>query len=228
VGGNVNNTMIDKMLSLVAPHPCSGCGKVGSLLCDDCKSDIISHPFIGCIVCDGPSYNGVCRKHHLPYKKAWVVGERRDTLQRLISSFKFQNAKEGAAVLATLLDERLPHLPENTVVVPIPTIAPHVRQRGYDHTRLIAKQFAKRRHLDWEPLIQRKDKSIQKNAGRLLRKRQATKAFYIKGAVDPRTHYLVVDDVITTGATLEYASQLLKDAGATSIWVGAIARQPLD
>ncbi len=146
--------MIDELLNLVVPHLCSGCGRVGSLLCVNCKYDIIAHPFHGCIICQKLSRAGICSKHHSPYAKAWVVGERRDTLQRLVGSFKFKNAKAGAAVLAQLLDERLPKLPDNTIVIPIPTLSAHIRERGYDYAHLIADQFAKRRHLTIERLIE--------------------------------------------------------------------------
>ena len=219
--------MIDGILNLVAPHLCSGCGRVGSLLCDDCKSDITSHPFTGCIICQKQNSRGVCKSHHLPYAKAWVVGERRDVLQRLIGSFKFLNAKSGARILAQLLDERLPAL-DNVVVVPVPTISAHIRERGYDHARLIAEQFAKIRKLPFAPVIARRSKSIQKRADRATRDRQARNAFTIIKPLKPNTTYVIVDDIITTGATLEYAAELLKRAGASSVWVAALARQPLD
>ena len=220
--------MIDGLLSLVAPHLCSGCGRVGSLLCTDCKSDIIQHPFSRCLVCQKPSNGKICVKHHSPYAYAWVVGERRDTLQRLVGSFKFQNAKAGAQILAQLLDERVPTLPTETIIVPIPTISSHIRERGYDHAQLIAEHFAKRRKLPLQSLIERKTKSIQKNADKTARKEQAQHAFHITKPVSPTATYLIIDDVVTTGATLQYASELLKQAGASTIWVAALARQPLD
>ncbi len=219
--------MIDELLHFVAPHLCSGCGRVGSLLCDDCKSYIIQRPLRGCVVCLNTSRDGVCASHHLPYTKAWVVGERRDTLQRLVGSFKFQHARAGARILAELLHERIPLLPQETIVVPVPTISSHVRERGYDHTRLIAEHFAKRRHLPVELVIKHQGTSVQKKANKKTRALQAQHAFSLSKPVKD-VPYLIIDDVITTGATIEYASELLKQAGAAAIWVGAIARQPLD
>jgi ComF family protein len=220
--------MIDGILELIAPHLCSGCGRVGSLLCEDCKSDIISQPFIGCIACQTPNMSGVCAKHHLPYAKAWVVGERKDVLQRLIGSFKFLNAKSGARILAQLLDERLPVLPKETIIVSIPTIPSHVRERGYDHARLIAEQFAKMRKLPLERPIERQNKSVQKRADKKLRAQQAQHAFRVTKPLKETAKYLIIDDVVTTGATLEYASELLRRAGASTVWVAVLARQPLD
>ena len=220
--------MIDKMLSVVAPHLCSGCGKIGSPLCDHCKYDIIEKSFIGCIVCGRPTSVGVCQQHHISYQRAWVVGERKAVLQRLIGNYKFQNMKAAAEPLAGLLDERLPDLPADTVIVPIPTAPAHIRERGYDHLLLMAKYLAFKRGLPIERLLGRANMATQHHANREKRIEQAQSAFRIVGKVDPTRTYLLVDDVVTTGSTIDQASRLLAEAGATVVWVAAVARQPLD
>ncbi|MCK9623140.1 MAG: hypothetical protein M0R47_21720, partial [Methylobacter sp.] len=139
--------MIDKVLEFVAPHLCSGCGEIGTLLCGNCKNDIIKNLFTGCIVCREPNSNGICPSHKLSYKRAWVVGLRKGALQRLIGGFKFQNMKAGAWYLADLLDERLSPFPPGTLLVPIPTTPAHIRERGYDHILLITQYLASKRGL---------------------------------------------------------------------------------
>lgn len=220
--------MIDKMLSVVAPHLCSGCGEIGSPLCDHCKYDIIENAFMGCIVCGSPTTVGVCQQHHIYYQRAWVVGERKAVLQRLIGNYKFQNVKAGAETLADLLDDRLPDLPANTVIVPIPTAPAHIRERGYDHLLLIAKYLAFKRGLPIERLLGRANTATQHHANREMRIEQAQSAFRITGRIDPFRTYVIVDDVVTTGSTIEQASRLLSEAGAKTIWVAALARQPLE
>lgn len=220
--------MIDKMLSVVAPHLCSGCGKIGSPLCDHCKYDIIEKPFLGCIVCGSPTTVGVCQRHHISYQRAWIVGERKTVSQRLIGNYKFQNMKAAAKTLANLLDECLPDLPTNSVIIPIPTAPAHIRERGYDHLSLIAKYFAFSRGLPIDRLLGRANMATQHHANREKRIEQAQSAFRIVGEVDPTRTYVLVDDVVTTGSTIAEASRLLADAGATVIWVAALARQPLD
>lgn len=220
--------MIDSLLNWVAPHLCVNCGRIGSLLCADCKSYITEHPFVNCVVCEKADKRGICPKHKAAYSKAWVVGSRQDGLRTLIDVYKFHNARAGAAIFAELLDVRLPEVPANTIVIAIPTINKHIRQRGYDHARLIARRFARRRHLTMVPLLKRQQNSIQKQANKKQRRTQAQHAFKLALPIDANRPYLIVDDVVTTGATLHYAAQLLKDAGAHTIWVGAIAHQPLD
>jgi ComF family protein len=228
-GRNVKNTMIDNMLGFVAPHLCCGCGKIGSLLCDHCKYDIINDSFSGCIACKSPTLEGICRNHRGFFEKAWVVGERRGALQRLIGGFKFQNMKSGAKELALLLDERLPHLSPDTVLVPVPTASSHVRERGYDHTNLITQYLAYMRGLKVDKrVISRKDTKTQHSANRADRIKQAVGAFQITGNVSSDHPYLVIDDVYTTGSTIKGVTRLLSLAGARNVWVAIVARQPLD
>jgi len=225
---NVKNTMIDRMLAMVAPHLCSGCGKIGTLLCERCKEHIVTRPFTSCIDCRKVTPVGICIKHHKSYQRAWVVGERKTTLQRLIGGFKFQNMKVAAYDLAALLDERLPTLPSNTILIPIPTAPAHKRERGYDHMLLIAQSLSVLRHLPIQQLITRANVATQHHSNREQRIEQSLSAFIVKGSVDPLAHYVVLDDIITTGSTIDQATQLLRNAGAQMISVAALARQPLD
>lgn len=222
--------MLDALLSYVAPHHCCGCGKIGTLLCDNCKYDIVSEPFSLCVACGtGLSrVNGLCGRCRPPYERAWCVAPRQDQVQRLIGNFKFTNAKAAYVPLATLLDSRLPQLPANVKIVPIPTITSHIRQRGYDHALLVAKRLGRIRGLPVDILLHRATNTVQHGVGARLRAAQAKQAFSCATNLDPDVIYLLVDDVITTGATMKYAAKTLRQAGARHIWVATISRQPLD
>ncbi|MFZ1360793.1 MAG: hypothetical protein WAS27_02090 [Candidatus Saccharimonadales bacterium] len=172
--------------------------------------------------------SGICRRCCVPYTRAWCIGERHEALQNLIGSYKFTNAKAGYRALADLLDTGLPQLPSSVVVVPIPTIPSHVRQRGYDHTRLITREFAKRRGLSSQSLLERTTHTKQRGATRAVRLKQAKRAFVCNRELDADAIYLVVDDVVTTGATIRYAAKTLRDAGASTVWVASLSRQTLD
>lgn len=221
--------MIDTLLAQIAPHHCCGCGQIGTLLCDNCKYNISFDEFNTCLNCNMPtSYAGICGKCQLPYSKAWCVGERTDVLEKLINSYKFERMRQTYAVLGDLLLEKIDQLPKETIVVPIPTVSAHIRERGYDHALLVAKYFARRRGLKCEQLLQRVTSTKQRGAPRSLRGKQAKEAFALKSPVTSDAFYLLVDDVVTTGATMKYAAQTIKDGGAQHIWAAAIARQPLD
>jgi ComF family protein len=220
--------MIDDILQIIAPHYCYGCGGTGPVLCPNCKYDIIDEGFSGCIVCNAPSRDGVCRTCKTTYDKAWCVGERGGALERTIDEFKFKRARSAYKPLGDLLHQTLPSLPESTVLVPVPTIAKHVRQRGYDHTRLLARRLAKIRRLPLAAVLARSSATVQRDARKRRRLEQAKTAFSCRRQLEAKATYLLIDDVVTTNATLRYAAAALRQAGARQVWAAVLARQPLD
>jgi ComF family protein len=226
---NVKSTMIDTLFSYLAPHPCCSCGRLGALLCDNCKYNIINEISSSCIICGAVcGGNGLCTTCTAPYSKAWYVGERTNELKQLIDGFKFENKKEAYKILGDLLDNAVDQLPPNTIVVAIPTTPSHIRRRGYDHTFLVARYFAKKRGLTYSSLLQRSTNTVQRGASRSERMKQARQAFQVAKNSNEDIPYLLIDDIVTTGATLHFAAKTLKDSGANSVWVATIARQPLD
>lgn len=227
-GLNVKNTMVERVLQVVAPHPCFTCGKVGCVLCDDCKYDITHEPFLGCIFCATPQRYGVCRAHESAIARAFVVGQRGGTLETLINKLKFERVKAAAQPLAELLNERLPILPGDCLVVPVPTVRAHIRERGYDQVDLIARHFANFRGQEVYTGLRRITNTTQHTVDRDTRQKQAREAFVVRDEALLRgRHVLLLDDIITTGATLRAAAELLTRAGAV-VWVAALAYQPLD
>lgn len=220
--------MIDSILSYLAPHLCFGCGQTGPLICESCKENIINEPSERCIVCEAQTGSYLCKVHSALLENGWYVARRAGALEQLINAYKFENAIAAHRPLGDLLLTRLPDLPSSVVVVSIPTISSHIRQRGYDHATLLAKYIAKKRQLRLASLLRRRTSTKQRDATRTERERQAEVAFAVVGGLDPSVPYLIVDDVATTGATLRHAARVLREAGAETIWVAAVARQPLD
>ncbi len=229
-GVNVKNTIVERVLSIVAPHPCFGCGKIGSVLCQYCKYNITSEPFVGCFVCSSPSQNGICLEHISPISRCFVVSHRSGVLKALIDGLKFQHVKAAAYSAALLLHESLPQFPSDTLIVPIPTVRGHVRERGYDQVLLIARHFAKLRSLAIAPLLLRQNKATQHLLNRDNRFKEAQNAFTVNtnkldGVVG--VPLLILDDIITSGATISSAAHQLCNY-TPYIFVAALAYQPLD
>jgi len=113
---------------------------------------------------------------------------------------------------------QLINLPENTIVVPIPTATSRVRERGYDHARLMGRDIANSNNLRLVTGLSRLDQARQVGAKRDVRLSQLKGAFRVsQRRLIVGAHILLVDDVLTTGATLEEAALTLKMAGAKKV-----------
>ena len=221
--------MIDKALNLLAPHHCCGCQKIGRLLCDDCKYNINNEHNFACLACLRPcGASGICTSCVLPYSRAWWVGKRQGELEKLVDVYKFERVKSANIELADLMVDTLPSLPGDLIVVSVPTVASHIRNRGYDHMKIISRRLAKKLGLQNLDCLDRLTTATQHGATASQRVKQAKVAFGVNKKFIKDTTYLLIDDVFTTGSTVRYAAERLKEAGAKDVWVAVIARQTID
>lgn len=219
--------MIDKLFSFIAPHHCLKCGDTGPVLCTCCQNYILDEPYRKCIFCGMPTTNdNLCQHHNLPYQRAWCLAARQDEIKQLIDIYKFKGVKSGHRDLGGMLADSLPHLPQDTVVVPVPTAPKNIRIRGYDHMLLVARQFAVLRDLDMVPVLARQSNATQHFAKSAAeRRKQAGGFFKAKTITDPNRPHLIIDDIFTTGSTVEAAANKLQESGVKEVWVAVIARQ---
>ena len=217
------------LFDLLAPHSCCSCGEIGRIFCDYCKYDIVNDPVVRCLSCLQPvaTYGAVCGHCTTHYTQGWAVGLHRDALRHAIADYKFRSTRAAGGELAGLLSETLPIFPTDITVVPIPTVRSHIRERGFDHAALLARRFAILRGLHYSPLLMRRHAHRQRGASRAQRAAQAASAFRCAQPLGGG-RYVLVDDVCTTGATVNQAARTLREAGADEVWVAVISREPLD
>jgi len=219
--------MIDRLLGFIAPHRCYGCGESTSILCDSCCNDISETDYGRCLWCLGPSGSSdqcrACTKR-LGVTGAWVVGERTGILKLLVGDYKYESIRESAKVMVKLLDHRVALLPEGTIVTTVPTIARHIRRRGFDHAAVLARTFARQRNLKYASLLRRTSQLSQHELKRTARLKAVKAAFQPKN-IPPDGSILLIDDIITTGATLEACIRLLQERGVREVYVAVVARQ---
>ena len=143
--------------------------------------------------------------------------------KELVYALKFARAKAAADVVAKALaaDGRLP---EGVIVTHVPTVPGRMRERGYDQAALIARRLSARKGLPYLTLLARTGGQRQLGQGRAIRKQQMTDAFRLARGADVRgKHILLVDDVLTTGATCEAAARVLRGAGAQRVSAAVFA-----
>ncbi len=221
----VKNTTFPKLFDLIAPHSCRGCGRIGDILCNRCKNYIINQHQSFCPQCKNLTHAGYCPNcSELP--PIFVASERVGLIDNLIHDYKYSSLRSLAKPLAEILNNCLPTIKTPVIVVPLPTISSHLRERGFDHMSLIAKHLT-RLHDNWQlqKLLFRTNNTVQVGSNKGQRESQAVKAYITnsKISINPIATYLLIDDVWTTGASMKSAIKKLQQAGATNIIVGILA-----
>lgn len=221
---------LESLISLLAPHKCLACGVDGQPLCESCRLSVLVSPPPRCYRCHAASFQSrVCQKcrKSVALGHVWVASDYQAEAKELIRRFKFERAGSAVKPVADTIEAVLPDLPSQTLVVHIPTANSRVRARGYDQAQLIAKHLAKTRGWKHQTLLLRRGSSRQVGSGRIDRFAQIESTLLpVKIDQVKKAQILLIDDVTTTGATLEAAAKLLKKAGAKSV-NAAVFAQPI-
>lgn len=148
----------------------------------------------------------------------WVATEYSGLAKKLVQKFKFERTQGAAHVIAEQLREALPKISEHTLIISVPSTTKRTRQRGYDHTALLCKELSKLTGLHYLSALGRLDQTRQVGSTRKQRLTQLQGYFYVKQPlIIKQADVLLVDDILTTGGTIEAAAAALKAAGARSV-----------
>lgn len=234
-----------RILDFVFPQNCIACDggiqEAKHFLCADCKADIgfISQPY--CFQCGVPadlSYAfpheefecGVCRKNPYQFDQARSLGFYDTVLRTTIHHFKYRRQMgvlpEMDRLLEKYFEENLDFC-QGFTVAPVPLHFNKMKERGFDQAFLIARQVARALKLPLEGGLLRRVKATEPQATMTRTER----ARNIKGAFEVNRpelitgkNILLVDDVFTTGATVNEAAKVLKKNGAGKVYVFTLGR----
>ena len=227
----------DFLLDILFPKFCFGCQTEGTYLCPDCAATIEISQCNYCL-CEKPirlPSNGKCRNcDHKNLSGLYSAAPYSNKLvQSLIKKFKYEPyAKDLVKPLANLLINHLQlldQLPDFSgfLLIPIPLGDKKIRRRGFNQAEEIAKELSTHFHLPLldNALIKVKENSAQAELEKDQREENIKGVFAVKNAEEiAGKNILLVDDVYTTGATMEEATETLKKARANQVRGVAVAR----
>lgn len=219
--------ILEKVISIIAPHYCISCGSENNVLCEACLNDAFIPLDSVCIFCQKPTVDWkLCVKCAKTKKlsSVWVAADYKGATAKLLKLYKFERLKAAYKPLARALNALLPYIGPNDVIIPLPTANSRVRQRGYDQSLLVAKELARIRGAEFATPLARAKPFRQVGADRKQRFEQADAAYTLVGDVNGKQVWLV-DDICTTGASLAAAAKLLRQAGASSVNGAVVAWQ---
>ena len=219
------------LLDLLLPPACAGCGLYGAAICRACRGSL--------------RLLASAADRFLAPDPSTVVGDalivamaafaHRDTSQRILRRLKYGGGQRLAAPLAELALPALRSLLAVTgpaTLVPVPLHRDRQRDRGYNQAELLATELARRAELTvWPALVRRRATQRQHGLDRATRLRNLSQAMVPSNVPQPRASpggaltVVLVDDILTTGATLEACAAVLRGHGVPAVYGFAVARE---
>ena len=212
----MHRTIVERLLDLLFPDKCLGCERYAGLLCAVCRSRLQPYP----------------PDDYLPdaLDAAEVACIYDPTVQAVIHALKYRKQRRAALPLGDLLAAHLRANPlPGDALIAVPLHAERLAERGFNQAEELARRLARRSGL---PLLSTglarcRDTGHQARLSRRERQANIQAAFEWQAAGPPPARVLLVDDVLTTGATLAACAEALRAAGAREVRAVAVARSIL-
>ncbi len=221
---------ITRLLDALLPSACLLCGDLtgAEALCASCRADLPRLPEPRCPVCAIPLATlapvcGACLARPPAFDATLALWRYGYPLDHLVQQLKFAHRLAGAALFARALLAG-PH-PCGDVIVPVPLSSARLKERGFNQAVEIARPLARALGLplDTTSLSRMRDTSPQSRLPWRARRDNVRHAFACTRDFTGR-RVIVVDDVMTTGATLDAVARVLKDHGAQRVTNWVVAR----
>ncbi len=221
------------VLDLLFPQWCLGCGREGELICPSCRRALPKITPLLCPRCGSPQASGIV----CPACVSWqpeIDGIRspfrfEGTVRKAIHQLKYSNLRAVAVPLAELLNS---YLATNSMpvgmLVPVPLHRKREGERGYNQSHLLCRELGKLANLPVvaDCLIRERHTPPQARTTTVAeRKSNVADAFICRDHRLAGKQVLLIDDVATSGATLDACAATLKASGASSVWGLTLARE---
>lgn len=230
------------LLDLLFPIFCLGCGKEGTWLCLDCLKKIPLNKESFCPACNRKTEFGeFCQVCKEAYKIKGVIiasSYKNKLLQNTIQTYKYKFAEELSMPLSQILIEAMLNnkifyglqnesFAKNTVLVPVPLHKKRFLWRGFNQAELLAREISKKFNLPiLTNILKRKKETEPQTQLNILKRKENIKNAFLCLRPDLVTdkNVILIDDVITTGATLEECARALICGKPREIWGLVLAK----
>lgn len=232
--------ILDKVLRLIFPKTCLSCNKIiadGEFCADDWKAlCFLQKP--ACNICFSPfefhvaddAICGSCAQNRPEYFKAISVLKYDEFSGKLISNFKYFDQTHLTKYFSKIMNEAAQHvLPDIDYIAPVPLHKFKIIKRKYNQSALLAKQiaFLNNKKLLLNLLIRSKNSKAQAGLQKNQRLKNVVGIFRINQKFLDKVkdkNILLIDDVITTGATVNQCAKVLKKSGVNRVYVLTLAK----
>ena len=235
--------MLRSLAYRLLPPRCVVCGlqpgASTTLICAQCEADFFAVETPRCKRCairmpnTGTGITGICGRclAEAPhFDTTTTLADYVSPVDGMVMALKFTARLDLGQFFGQLLASRLPAMPPSAreaVVIPVPLAFERTRQRGFNQSHHIARAFASAtgRPLVLDRLLRVRHTAPQQTLALKERRRNIRGAFAVEGRFSEQP-ILVVDDVMTSGSTLDEIARVLKKAGASQVHNLVVARTP--
>lgn len=211
---------------------CGAPGEHGADLCADCAAELPRNRSC-CARCALPlampaALCGECQRHPPPWDAAWAPFRYGWPLDRLESRFKFGRDLAAGRVLSTLWRREPCPIDLPQLLLAVPLHRSRLRQRGYNQALELARPLARAWHIPLRHDVLQRERvtKAQTELDAASRRRNVRGAFKLPADIALPQHVAILDDVMTTGATLTECARVLKRAGVQRVDAWTLARAP--
>jgi ComF family protein len=206
------HNLLGWLLDLLFPDRCAACGRPGGLFCRACRAELRPYP---------PGEGATPGLEAMAV--AWLY-ER--PVRRAVHALKYRRRRRVAGALADALADALAGPPPGDALMPVPLHAERLAERGFNQSEELARRLAARWRLPLlaNALARARDTGHQAGLARRERLTNVAGAFVWRASGPPPPRVILVDDVLTTGATLAACAAALRAAGASEVRAVALAR----
>ncbi len=227
----------ETFLNVLFPRRCPVCGEItspaGSLICPSCflKLSFVKTPVCKkCgkeIVDETMEYCGDCMGHRHAFESGVALLNYDETARTVMAQIKYKNKREYLDFFGAAMAKRYERTVERMAVeaiVPVPVHPSRRRARGFNQAEVLAEVLGKKLGIPVKPemLIREKRTRPQKELTAAERLKNLSGAFSAREGIHGIRRVLLVDDIYTTGSTIEACARVLRNAGVEKVYFAVI------